>query len=200
MGTRRDVSVQVGDGRVPSLQGDTLRLRISPGRESLLYQEIIEMDDEDGSKEGCLKRRRRLDSPPPLPPPRPQRPRVERRWKNLFRHLGLEGLHLVGEEHLLRLTLNEGEEGGGGYGGASPGHHHLVGPHHHSSSWSPPSEDVRFRRRKDLAKFLGVEEVPGTMERLKGRSLDSSSSDWYSIPSYSGTSNFTTSSSSSRTP
>ena len=54
------------------------------------------------------------------------------------------------------------------------------------------------KKSKDLAKFLGVEEVP-TMERVKGRSLDSSSSDCYSIPSYSGTSNFT-SSSSSRTP
>ena len=41
---------------------------------------------------------------------RPRRPRVERRRKNLFRHLGLEGLG-VGEEHLLRLTLSEGEEG-----------------------------------------------------------------------------------------
>ena len=130
---------------------------------------------------------------------RPRRPRVERRRKNLFRHLGLEGLG-VGEEHLLRLTLSEGEEGGGGYGGAPHGHgghHHLVGPHHHSSSWAPPREEVRCRR-KDLAKFLGVEEVP-SMERVKGRSLDSSSSDCYSIPSYSGTSNFT-SSSSSRTP
>ena len=125
---------------------------------------------------------------------RPRRPRVERRRKNLFRHLGLEGLG-IGEEQLLRLTLtDEGEEGGGGYRGA-PGHH-LVGAHH-ASSWTPPREEVRCRR-KDLAKFLGVEEVP-TMERVKGRSLDSSSSDCYSIPSYSGTSNFT-SSSSSRTP
>ena len=124
---------------------------------------------------------------------RPRRPRIERRRKNLFRHLGLEGLG-VGEEHLLRLTLSEGEEGGGFRG--APGHvgHRLVGPH---ASWLPPQEEVRCRR-KDLAKFLGVEEVP-TMERVKGRSLDSSSSDCYSIPSYSGTSNFT-SSSSSRTP
>ena len=52
-------------------------------------------------------------------------------------------------------------------------------------------------RRKDLAKFLGVEEVP-TMERVKGSSLDSSSDSSYSIPSYSGTSNFT--SGSSRSP
>ena len=50
-------------------------------------------------------------------------------------------------------------------------------------------------RRKDLAKFLGVEEVP-TMERVKGSSLDSSSDSSYSIPSYSGTSNFTSGSSS----
>ena len=41
-----------------------------------------------------------------------------------------------------------------------------------------------------MAKFLGVEEVP-TMERVKGSSLDSSSDSSYSIPSYSGTSNFT---------
>ena len=54
-------------------------------------------------------------------------------------------------------------------------------------------------RRKDLAKFLGVEEVP-TMERVKGSSLDSSSDSSYSIPSYSSsTSNFT-SGSSSRSP
>ena len=128
---------------------------------------------------------------------RPRRPRIERRRKNLFRHLGLEGLG-IGEEHLLRLTLSdEGEDGGagGGYRGP-PGIRHLVAPS--SSSWAaPPHEEVRCRR-KDLAKFLGVEEVP-TMERVKGRSLDSSSSDCYSIPSYSGTSNFT-SSSSSRTP
>merc|ERR550517_1633659 len=142
---------------------DTLRLRISPGRESLLYQEIIEMDDDDEGKQGCVKRRRRLDSPPPLPPPRPRRPRIERRRKNLFRHLGLEGLG-VGEEHLLRLTLSGGEEGGGFRG--APGHvgHRLVGSH---ASWLPPQEEVRCRR-KDLAKFLGVEEVP-TMERVKGR-------------------------------
>ena len=121
---------------------------------------------------------------------RPRKARVERRRKNLFRHLGLEGLG-VGEEHLLRLTLSEGEEGHHGAAG------HLVGPHHHATSWSSPHEEVRCRR-KDLAKFLGVEEVP-TMERVKGSSLDSSSDSSYSIPSYSGTSNFT-SGSSSRSP
>ena len=110
---------------------------------------------------------------------------MERRRKNLFRHLGLEGLG-IGEEHLLRLTLSEEGEGGGAGGGYSrgvaPSMRHLVAP---SSSWAaPPQEEVRCRR-KDLAKFLGVEEVP-TMERVKGRSLDSSSSDCYSIPSYSG--------------
>merc|ERR1719210_2059356 len=111
---------------------DTLRLRVSPGRESLLYQEIVEMDEDeeagDGGKEVCVKRRRRLDSPPPLPPPRPRKARVERRRKNLFRHLGLEGLG-VGEEHLLRLTLSEGEEE----------HHDRTPWCCWASSWTPSS-------------------------------------------------------------
>jgi hypothetical protein len=186
-GGRRDQAVQVGDGRValaspdtvchtvsiyvpwPAREEgeghsvlsivvrDTLRLRISPGRDSLLYQEIQESEGgrgwregEGGWREGGKSwreggKRRRLDSPPPLPPPRPQR-RVQRRRKNLFRHLGLEGGG-PGAEALLRVSLGPGEEG---------------------------------RGRKDLAKFLGVEEA---VVMAADRSLCSSSCS--SIPSYS---------------
>ena len=66
-------------------------------------------------------------------------------------------------------------------------------------------EDVLERVRKEMEELTvrlvreAEERVTREMERVKGRSFDSSSSDCYSIPSYSGTSNFT-SSSSSRTP
>ena len=80
---------------------DTLRLRLSPPRESLLYHQIAE--PEEGEP-------RRLESPPPLPPPRTVTRRLERRRKNLWRHLGLEA-GAEGEQAVWRLREVEGRTG-----------------------------------------------------------------------------------------
>ena len=73
---------------------------------------------------------------------------MERRRKNLFRHLGLEGRG-EGEEELLRLTL---EEEGGEIWRVS-----RVETGETHESWRS--------RRKDLARFLGVEST--TLDRRK---------------------------------
>ena len=144
---------------------DTSTLRVSPGRENQLYQEIgdilililililifVQIYIPPGEGRG----RRRLDSPPPLLPPRPvQRGRVERRRKNLFHHLGLEGRG-EGEEQLLRRTLEE--EGGE--------------PLRVTKGEVGEEQGSQRSRKKDLARFLGVEST--TLDRRKDDTLRS---------------------------